>query len=331
MNLSNVTSTNSRANGIKTKKQALSSSKPFICYKWKDIDLNQFISLEILLNCSGEVCTVELEEIGGCQQAIVLTQSLPRSWLNMDYFRSKLDMRNNYNDSQRLAARADYMKAMSHKYGENSREDLVMSKQYFKLPFRCDDINVRGGYPGTGYSEDIWPVLGRKKVVMKGNSYVEEREELGFVNVLTINLVAEEKYQKRNDNTPKKKKLSAAFNNYDSDDGGGGVYVDTSSYVNRSSVGVGNGGGGNGHTSFATGTAGRRRVGRSRSVSRNNRRSSGGMSVSMQSAVGGGGTMNDGDDDADMSFDGSSYHYDTPTANEVGSVAGFADDNDDGL
>ena len=41
--------------------------------------------------------------------------------------------------------------------------------------------------------------------------------------------------------------------------------------------------------------------------------------------------MIDGDDDADVRFEGSSYHYDTPTANEVGSVAGFADDNDDGL
>ena len=117
----------------------------------------------MLLNCSGEVCTVGVKEIGGGQQAVVVCQSLPRSWLNMDYFCRKLDIRNNYNDLQQLVARADHMKALARKFGKNSRDDLVISKQYFKLPFRCDDIDLRGGYAGTGYSEDIWPVLGRKK------------------------------------------------------------------------------------------------------------------------------------------------------------------------
>ena len=46
---------------------------------------------------------------------------------------------------------------------------------------------------------------------MKDNSYVEECEELGYVNVLTIHLVAKEKYQKRNDKTPRRKKVAAAY------------------------------------------------------------------------------------------------------------------------
>ena len=53
-------------------------------------------------------------------------------------------------------------------------------------------MNVRGGYPGTGYYEGEWPALGRKKLVVKGNMYVEERKEIGTVNVLIIHLVAEE-------------------------------------------------------------------------------------------------------------------------------------------
>ena len=104
------------------------------------------------------------------------------------------------------------MKGLSYKFGENSREDTVITKQYFRLPFRCDDVNVKGGYPGTGYYEDEWPVLGRKKLVVKGNRYVEEREEIGTVNVLTIHLVAEEKYQKRNKKIPNRKKLCSLHN-----------------------------------------------------------------------------------------------------------------------
>ena len=93
-------------------------------------------------------------------------------------------------------------------------------------------MNVRGGYPGTGYSVDIWPVLGRKRMVLKGHNYVQEHKELGQENVLTIHLVAEEKYQKRNDKTPKRKKLSAAYNCYDSDEDGA-VLFDTMNSLNR--------------------------------------------------------------------------------------------------
>ena len=86
MRLNNVSSPNGRNQGRKIKKQIHPSSTPFLCYKWKDIDLNQFITLEVQLSCSGEVCTVKIEENGGGNQAVVLSQPLPRSWLNMDFF-----------------------------------------------------------------------------------------------------------------------------------------------------------------------------------------------------------------------------------------------------
>ena len=60
-----------------------------------------------------------------------------------------------HNRSQRLAAQADHLKTMSHRFGKNSKEDYDISKQFFKLPFRCDDMNVIGGYPGTGFQEKI--------------------------------------------------------------------------------------------------------------------------------------------------------------------------------
>ena len=90
---------------------------------------------------------------------------------------------------------------------------------------------MSGGYPGTGYQEEIWPVLGGEKVVMKGNSYVEEHEELGYVNVLTIHLVAKEKYQKRNDKTPRRKKIVAAYSSSGGNDDDC-IYFDVNSLNN---------------------------------------------------------------------------------------------------
>ena len=325
------------------------SSKPFICYAWKDLELNQFITLEIQLSCSGENCTVEIEEIGGGAQAVVLSQALPRSWLSMDYYRRNIKLmrnnngsnindrdRDNYNDLQRLAARADCMKALSNQYGDSLREDTVVTKQYFKLPFRCDDINVRGGYHGTGYSEDIWPVLGRKRMVVRGTGYVERREEIGQVNILTINLVAEEKYQKRNDKTPKRKKLAAAFDSNDSDDDDG-IFVDMRTFNNNAAgplgggggIGIGSrsgygGGGGGYHTTSGgfggsgfSGGLGQAR-GRSNASARNHNRNSSTASNTNMSIA---------DDDA-MSFGADSTHnYSTPT-NANGLNAGGFDDDD---
>ena len=226
MQLNNsLSSANGRSNSGNRrpqKKEILPSNKPFFCYTWKDFDLNEFITLEVQLSCSGESCKVEIEEMSDGTQVVVLSQPLPRSWLNMDFFSRNIDIKENFNDSQRLAARADYMKAMSRRYGESTREDTVVAKQYFKLPFRCDDLNVRGGYPGTGYYEDVWPVLGKKKIVQRGNTYVEEREEVGYVNILTIHLVSEEKHQRRNDKTPQRRQMAAYKEDSDEEEGGGG-------------------------------------------------------------------------------------------------------------
>ena len=119
------------------------------------------------------------------------------------------------------------MKTMAHKYGKNSGEAIVVYKYYFKLKFRFDDINVKGAYPRTGcmYSEDIWSMLIRKKMVTRGSQFVEEHDELGFTNVLTIHLVTEEEYQKRNAKNPKRKMQSVAFHNSDSDDYEGGGFL----------------------------------------------------------------------------------------------------------
>ena len=331
-----------------TKKELFPSSKSFVCYTWKDQDLNKLITLEILLSCSGEECTVELEEVGGGKQVLVLSQPLPWSWLNMEFYRENvmkskqhgqhLNEKQIYNHLQRLASRAECMKAVSNNFGENTREDHVITKQYFELPFRCDDVNVEGGYPGTGIDEDVWPVLGRKMMVLRGNQYVEEYEELGDVNVLTITLVAEEKYQKRNDKTPRRrKKLAAAYSSYGNDEGR--VFVNANSNpssfgaargnVNAgvSAAGVPSGVGGFGNNIGNAGNGGvsatsnNRRRGRSHSAVRNGSR--------MRTSINTAGVSMEDDEDG-MSFDGDSYHFSTPRgADQNNSGIGFDVDGGD--
>ena len=64
---------------------------------------------------------------------------------------------------------------------------------------------------------------------MTRNGYVESHEEIGQVSILTINLDAEQKYQKRNDKTPKRKKLVVVYIVYDRDDDDG-IFVDVNSF-----------------------------------------------------------------------------------------------------
>ena len=104
-----------------------------------------------------------------------------------------------------------------------------MTKQYFKLPFRCYDVNMRGR---TGYSEDIWPMLDKKKMVMKEDGYVERPKEIGQVDIFTINFIVEEKYQKMNDKIPKRKKLATTCNAYSTcSDNDGGIFVSVNSLI----------------------------------------------------------------------------------------------------
>ena len=148
---------------------------------------------------------------------------------------------------------------------------------------------------------------------------------------MTINLIVEEKYQKRNDKTPKRKKLAAAFDSKDSDDDG--IFVDMSTFNNNAAgpsvggggIGIGScggyGGGGCGYTTSGgfggsgfSGGLGQAR-GRSNASARNHNRNS-----SMASNT----NISMGDDDS-MSFGADSTS--TPTNANCLNAGGF-DDND---
>ena len=95
---------------------------------------------------------------------------------------------------------------------ENSNDDSFVSKQVFRLPFRCDDVNIKSRYQDTGSWESEWQVLGKKSKKRKKNSGKEKKAPvLGKVTVLTIQLVAEEKATEKKDKTPKKKVVMAAY------------------------------------------------------------------------------------------------------------------------
>jgi hypothetical protein len=67
-----------------------SLGSPFLIYDWKDsIKSNNMLSIEVLLFQEPRTLddfTVEIEEKGGNDQKIVISQSLPSSWLIMNHF-----------------------------------------------------------------------------------------------------------------------------------------------------------------------------------------------------------------------------------------------------
>ena len=174
------------------------------------------------MNGCGENCTVEIIEVGNGNQLLSVSQALPPSWLSMKHFKSHCSFES-YNGSQRFAARKEAMRNIEARLKYQGFNDTsVLSKQLFKLPFRCDDINIRGGYPGTGSQEQRWDVLDHKVSKKKtndgsGRKRKKKVEVIGSVNFLTINLVAEEKVQMRKEKTPKKKKLKSVMAGSESD------------------------------------------------------------------------------------------------------------------
>lgn len=195
---------------------------PFLCYTWKDEINNKFITIEVLLNGCGESCTVEIVEVGDGTQVLSVSQALPPSWLSMKHFKSHCDF-GTYNGTQRFGARKEAMKTIEArlKY-QGFRDTNVLTKQLFKLPFRCDDLNIWGGYPGTGSQEESWDVVEKVSKARRNSGSGRRRkstrtEVAGSVNVLTIHLVAEEKIQMRKEKTPKKKKLRSVMAGSESD------------------------------------------------------------------------------------------------------------------
>ena len=183
----------------------------FMCYTWKDKRTNQFLTFEVLVLGTGEQCSIQLEEeFPGGPQLLSVTQALPPSWFRMSHFEDSNDM-NQYNVIQRYGARKNFIrKAVS---GQSSSDDKFLTKQIFRLPFRCDDVNIKTRYDDTWSREETWQILGKVNKKRKKNTRKEEkRTVLGHVNILTIQLVSEEKaHEKKKEKTPKKKVIKAVL------------------------------------------------------------------------------------------------------------------------
>jgi hypothetical protein len=88
-------------------------------------------------------------------------------------------------------ARQYHLHDVQNLFRQEDQKAITM-KQEIDLPFCCDsDFLVWGSYQGTGFWFDSWKVP--RKTKKKKSRSLEEDDDYDIINVLTIQLVAEEK------------------------------------------------------------------------------------------------------------------------------------------
>ena len=183
----------------------LPSGCPFLSYQWKDYKRNTLLTIEILMYGDVDVnrVKIDIEEKGrnGCQK-IIISQPLPPSWLCMQHFKGLNDGAGKEAPAARHDSRTDHINELQHSYGHK-----LVTKHEMVLPFRCDDFNLKGAYDGTGTWFEHWPV---EKIKVRKNG-MRVNKIVGYVNVLTIQLVGEDKVRQEKIKTPKRRTKSRAY------------------------------------------------------------------------------------------------------------------------
>jgi hypothetical protein len=144
-----------------------SLGSPFLIYDWKDsTKSNNMLNIEVLLFQEPRTLdefAVEIEEKGGNDQKIVISQSLPSSWLSMTHFRRAFKNIEGEDGIMRRCARQYHLHELENLFGQEDKKDITM-KQEIDLPFHCDsDFLVQGSYQGTGFWFDSWKVPRKTK------------------------------------------------------------------------------------------------------------------------------------------------------------------------
>jgi hypothetical protein len=144
-----------------------SSDSPFLIYDWKDsAKSNNMLNIEVLLFQEPRTLdefAVEIEEKGGNDQKIVISQSLPSSWLSMTHFTCAFKNIEGEDGIMQRCARQYHLHELENLFRQEDQKTITM-KQEIDLPFHCDsDFLVRGLYQGTGFWFDSWKVPRKTK------------------------------------------------------------------------------------------------------------------------------------------------------------------------
>jgi len=133
----------------------------------------------------------------------------------MTHFKNITKMQT-YNGTQSYGARKKVVQDLQERWkSKNPSEKVIYSTQHFSLPFRVDDLNSKNRYKGAGSWEQKWEVVEKAKGRRKRR---QQAEVIGFVSLLKVQLVAEDKKEKKRDKTPKKKSFRAVRHGCSSDD-----------------------------------------------------------------------------------------------------------------
>ena len=198
----------------------LQDGSQYFMYTYQDRMGNQLLNLEVQLQGPAEEgdVNVELVDLPGRRQGIVVSQSLPETWLDTSFYEkflkvTKPDTYKSRDWQFRSQARMTKILELKSQFGH---ENGVRSKQLITgLPFEVEDWTIKDAYKGTGVSFESWPICRKKKKKKKKSSSRSARTEyktrtVGFQNILIVQMVNVEKCNGKDKKKAAKKKTATA-------------------------------------------------------------------------------------------------------------------------
>ena len=187
----------------KREKGYLPCGAPFLLYHWEDRNTNNRLTLEVLLFGAIDQKKISLNlgipDARTGEQPLYFLNPVPPAWLSMKEFENNNSM-TDYNTIKQHGARRSLLNEFEKKFVSGETNELV-SQQEFILPFEVENFNSQHPYEGTGYYLDKRPVV-KKPKRRGGNPKIVD-----IMNVLVVDMVAEEKCTK----TKKKKAKKAIY------------------------------------------------------------------------------------------------------------------------
>jgi len=194
--MQNVLNVSANFSSRKAKKRMIQTSylpsgAPYLLYYWEDRNSNNRLTLEVLLygaiHQSKMMVSLGEVDVSG-QQKLFLTNPLPPAWLSMREFEHNNNMQD-YNTIKQHGARKVFLVELEARHS-TSDSDQIESQQAFILPFEVENFNAMHPYEGTGY------YLEKRPVVKRSSRRRGEAKMVDIMNILVVNMVAEEKCSK---------------------------------------------------------------------------------------------------------------------------------------
>ena len=188
----------------------LDDGSQYFMYAYRDKQGNELVNIEVQLQGPSEEGDVQVEllELPRNKQGVLITQSLPQTWLSTRAYgkflkENKPDTYNSDDWRFRCQARQTKILSMRRHFGHST--GVRASQLITGLPFRVEDWTAGDAYAGTGYWFEGWAIERKTKKKSKKKSSSSRRstrssykmETIGFQNILVVQMVNVVKNEER--------------------------------------------------------------------------------------------------------------------------------------